>query len=265
MSSPRRGRAVAVVSATAAVAVLAGVGGAVAAVPHERPPADRWAHDYSASEYATRVQGLAGEAASERPVRVRSMSSGTRIVQVSTVVRGAADDVETALVTTETASSGVILDLRGNGGGLVSEAVGLAGVFISGGSGVTYSTSEGALRSVELPEGGGAVNAALVVLVDEGTASAAEMIAGILQDRGRAVVVGTRTFGKGTVQEPILLHDGRVREETVGTYALPSGRTIDGVGITPDVLVSSEASEREVLSVAAQVLAGLAPVGSRGR
>jgi carboxyl-terminal processing protease len=77
----------------------------------------------------------------------------------------------------------------------------------------------------------------LVVLVDGGTMSAAEMLAGALQDRGRAVVMGSRTFGKGSVQMPSALPDGSVAELTVGHYRLPDGRTVDGKGIAPDVTV----------------------------
>jgi carboxyl-terminal processing protease len=73
--------------------------------------------------------------------------------------------------------------------------------------------------------------------VDGGTMSAAEMLAGALQDRGRAVVMGSRTFGKGSVQMPSALPDGSVAELTVGHYDLPGGRGVDGRGITPDVTV----------------------------
>ena len=86
---------------------------------------------------------------------------------------------------------------------------------------------------------GGDTRTPLVVLVDGGTASAAEVVAGALQDRGRAVVVGIRTFGKGSVQEPMRLGDGSAMELTVGTYRTPSGRSLDGVGLVPDVDVAS--------------------------
>ncbi len=75
-----------------------------------------------------------------------------------------------------------------------------------------------------------------MVLVDGGTMSAAELLTGALQDRGRAVVVGSRTFGKGSVQMPSELPDGSVAELTVGHYRTPSGRAVDGGGITPDVM-----------------------------
>ena len=97
----------------------------------------------------------------------------------------------------------------------------------------------------------------LVVLVDEGTASAAEVVAGALQDRNRAVIVGSRTYGKGSVQEPSQLSDGSAIELTVGRYLTPSGRSLDGVGIEPDVLVSSKAGSAAAEQRALEVLRGL--------
>lgn len=74
--------------------------------------------------------------------------------------------------------------------------------------------------------------------------SAAELVTGALQDRGRAVTVGTRTFGKGAVQMPTQLPDGSVAELTVGTYRTPEGRSIDGSGITPDLTAGDGVEER---------------------
>ncbi len=92
-----------------------------------------------------------------------------------------------------------------------------------------------------------------MVLVDGGTMSAAELLTGALQDRGRAVVVGAQTFGKGTVQEPVQLPGGSVVERTVGRYTTPDGRSPDGTGITPDVPVPAAdgpaAAERAAVSV----------------
>ena len=84
--------------------------------------------------------------------------------------------------------------------------------------------------------------------------SAAELLTGALQDRGRAVVVGSRTFGKGSVQMPSRLPDGSVAELTVGHYRTPSGRSVDGRGITPDLAVDGAGTPR---SGPATVLSGL--------
>lgn len=96
-----------------------------------------------------------------------------------------------------------------------------------------------------------------MVLVDGGTMSAAELLTGALQDRGRAVVAGARTFGKGTVQQPSRLADGAVLELTVGRYYTPAGRSPEGTGLAPDVPAGA-AEDADALAL--RVLAGL---GSR--
>ncbi|WAP56378.1 S41 family peptidase [Streptomyces sp. S465] len=147
---------------------------------------------------------------------------------------------------------GILLDLRGNSGGLVSEAVTAASSFLDGGLVATYDV-RGDQRVLNARPGGDTDNP-LVVLVDGGTMSAAELLTGALQDRGRAVVVGSRTFGKGSVQMPSELPDGSVAELTVGHYRTPAGRNVDGEGIDPDLAVkgddgpSAEARARTVLS-----------------
>jgi len=107
----------------------------------------------------------------------------------------------------------------------------------------------------------------VVVLVDGGTASAAEVVAGALQDRGRAVVIGTRTFGKGTVQEPRELPDGSLLDLTVARYALPSGRSVEGVGLEPDIQVGAPSGTGADPAVrrAVEVLSGLTADAGKGR
>ena len=106
------------------------------------------------------------------------------------------------------------------------------------------------------------------MLVDGGTASAAEIVAAALQDRDRAVIVGSKTFGKGSVQEPTTLSDGSAIEFTVGRYLTPSGRSIDGVGIVPDVAVPASAADSVGLARAsgraARSRGGLSLVPSSG-
>lgn len=101
-------------------------------------------------------------------------------------------------------------------------------------------------------EPGGDTERPLVALIDGGTTSAAELLTGALKDRGRAVTVGTRTFGKGSVQMPSGLPGGSVAELTVGHYRTPAGTRVDGRGITPDVPAPTRAEER-----ARTVLSGL--------
>jgi carboxyl-terminal processing protease len=154
----------------------------------------------------------------------------------------------------------LVLDLRGDPGGLLAEAVETAGAFLDGGRVVTYTRRDQAPRRLDAAAGGD-TRTPLVVLVDGGTASAAEVVAGALQDRGRAVVVGSRTFGKGTVQEPHRLVDGSSLALTVATYSLPSGRSVEGVGIEPDIEVAGTGAVQR----AVEVLSGLlADTGGRG-
>ncbi|GAB2327318.1 S41 family peptidase [Streptomyces griseoincarnatus] len=175
------------------------------------------------------------------PVTVRSLASGVTVVQVSAFTKGSGEKVGAA-VREAPKESGIVLDLRGNPGGLVAEAVTAASAFLDGGLVATYDVA-GEQRALHA-EPGGDTRRPLVALVDGGTMSAAELLTGALQDRGRAVVVGSRTFGKGSVQMPTELPDGSVAELTVGHYRTPSGRGVDGHGITPDLEADGRALER---------------------
>jgi len=105
-----------------------------------------------------------------------------------------------------------------------------------------------------------------VILVDGETASAAEIVTAALQDRGRAVVVGSRTFGKGSVQEPTTLSDGSALEFTVGRYFTPSGKVIDGVGVSPDISIDPSSAPKVAERRALEVLGGLlAALTTNGR
>jgi carboxyl-terminal processing protease len=136
---------------------------------------------------------------------------------------------------------GLVFDLRGNGGGLVSEARLVASAFLKGGEIVTTrgrAVPEKAYRATGKPL---APDLPMVVLVDRGSASASEIVAGALQDRDRAKLVGRRTFGKGVFQEIVELDNGGALDITVGQYFLPSGRNLggrgvaQGAGLKPDV------------------------------
>ncbi|MFE4052261.1 S41 family peptidase [Streptomyces sp. YIM B13518] len=189
-------------------------------------------------------------------VTVGALASGATVIEVGAFTKGSGDEVRAA-VRRVPAGAGIVLDLRGNSGGLVAEAVTAASAFLDGGLVATYDV-EGEQRALHA-EPGGDTTRPLVALVDGGTMSAAELLAGALQDRGRAVVVGSRTFGKGSVQMPTPLPDGSVAELTVGHYRTPSGRGVDGHGITPDLEADAQALQR-----AETVLGGLGRQ-SRGR
>ncbi|MEU3949190.1 S41 family peptidase [Streptomyces sp. NPDC029526] len=182
-------------------------------------------------------------------VATRELAPEVTLVTVGAFTKGSGEQVRTA-VREAPADAGIVLDLRGNSGGLVAEAVTAASAFLDGGLVATYDV-DGEQRALHADHGGD-TGRPLVALVDGGTMSAAELLTGALQDRGRAVVVGTRTFGKGSVQMPSRLPDGSVAELTVGHYRTPSGRGVDGRGITPDVEAEDAALDR-----ATTVLRGL--------
>jgi carboxyl-terminal processing protease len=130
----------------------------------------------------------------------------------------------------------IVLDLRGNGGGYGDEATAVASAFVA--SGTIFTTRErNGTTSVSRASGTANFHSPLAVLVDGDTASAAEIVAGVLQDDGVAKLVGTRTFGKGVVQSVYPLPDGSAFKLTTARYTTPKGRDIDGVGIAPDVAV----------------------------
>ena len=151
---------------------------------------------------------------------------------------------------------GIVLDLRGNPGGLLTEAVEAASAFLQGGPVVSYRL-RGQSPTVFNATARGDVKTSLVVLVDGGTASSAEVVAAALQDRNRALVVGAHSFGKGSVQQPFQLADGSALEITVAPYLTPSGRALEGVGVTPDVDVVSTATGQVALQRAIDVLVGI--------
>jgi carboxyl-terminal processing protease len=189
-------------------------------------------------------------------VTVRRLVGRVTVIKVAAFTKGVGDAVRTA-VRKAPDGAGVILDLRGNSGGLVTEAVTTASAFLDGGLVATYDV-DGDQRALHAAPGGDTTRP-LVTLVDGGTMSAAELLTGALQDRGRAVVVGSRTFGKGSVQMPSRLPDGSVAELTVGHYRTPSGRGVDGKGITPDL-----EAEGKVLQRAQTVLSGLGDTRGAG-
>ncbi|MEU9209438.1 S41 family peptidase [Streptomyces sp. NPDC048415] len=182
-------------------------------------------------------------------VTVHRLAGGVTVIKVAAFTKGSGDRVRAA-VAQAPRRAGIVLDLRGNSGGLVTEAVAAASAFLDGGLVATYDV-DGQQRALHADPGGDTTRP-LVALVDGGTMSAAELLTGALQDRGRAVVVGSRTFGKGSVQMPSRLPDGSVAELTVGHYRTPAGRGVDGRGITPDLQADEGSLER-----AETVLSGL--------
>jgi carboxyl-terminal processing protease len=157
---------------------------------------------------------------------------------------------------------GIVFDLRANGGGLVEEARLVASSFLP--EGAVVVTTRGRTQPTQvLTAAGGAIPASVpvVMLVDRGTASAAEIVTAALQDHRRATVVGTHTFGKGVFQEEQQLFNGGALDITVGEYFTPNGRNLggggvkEGAGITPEVPVSHGVDGPHGLMVALDTLA----------
>jgi carboxyl-terminal processing protease len=160
------------------------------------------------------------------------------------------DDLENALKKLEAKNvKSIILDLRGNPGGLLDQAVGVCEKFLPRGTLVVSTEGQNASQKAEYRVTGRSKTRhyPLVVLVNGGSASASEIVAGCLQDLKRAVIIGEQTFGKGSVQSILPLNDGSALRLTTARYYTPSHRVIHEKGITPDIIVPmSEEEERDV-------------------
>ena len=191
-----------------------------------------------------------------KSVELTQVSSSVALVEIASFISGTANEVSEALKSANY-KSGVIIDLRNNSGGLVEEAVAVAEQFIGSGIIVSYKVneSEKVFRAVN----SNPIKVPVVVIINRNTASSAEILAGAFQDRNRGVVIGERSYGKGSVQELISLDDGSKLELTVALFLTPSGRIIEEVGITPDLAVAPA----EIGLKSLQVLGGLASFISR--
>ncbi|MEY3094321.1 MAG: hypothetical protein RLZZ317_824 [Actinomycetota bacterium] len=181
----------------------------------------------------------------------RQVSREVGLVSIANFSAGTALSVEKAIKDLDV-KDGLIIDLRNNPGGLVSEAVNVAQLFIGNGTVVSYRVN--GEERVFSARNSKPMTIPVIVMINRATASAAEILAAALQDRNRGVVIGEKSYGKGSVQEFVTLDDGSKLELTVALYVTPSGRTIEGEGVTPDLSVRTE----ELGSKALQILGGLA-------
>jgi len=144
---------------------------------------------------------------------------------------------------------GLIFDLRGNPGGLLRQAVEVSSIFLGENQTVLIERFSDGKEDIYKSEGSPlATDLPMVVLVNEGSASASEIVAGAVQDLQRGQLVGTKTFGKGSVQLPQTLSDGSILRVTIARWYTPDDRTIDGAGLEPDVVVEMSDGEREAQS-----------------
>lgn len=208
-----------------------------------------------------------------RSVHVRDLGDRTRVIRIDRFSADAAASVKQAVLEAPRAR-GLVLDLRMNPGGRVDQAVAVAGLFLDAGPMATVAyvaADDGRTNSLSLRTTGAAItDLPLVVLVDGGSASAAEMLTGALQDRGRAVVAGARTFGKGTVHifnaplrggvqgGSLTTSTNLATSSTLATYTTPHGHEVDGQGLLPDVLLNDPVSDADAFAAALAILAGSA-------
>jgi carboxyl-terminal processing protease len=172
-------------------------------------------------------------------VYTKQINKDVLYVRVTNFDKKVAPDVKKALKQ-HTYEKGIILDLRNNPGGLLDQAVDLVDLFVSKGVIVSQKgRDEKEDKSYNAKSSTTISDLPLVVLINGGSASASEIVAGALQDHKRAVVVGEKTFGKGSVQVVLPITDDEAIKLTIARYYLPSGRTIQAVGVEPDIDVEA--------------------------
>lgn len=175
-----------------------------------------------------------------KSIRARLLEEGYGYVRVASFQERTEQDLSKALsdFREDGALSGLVLDLRNNPGGLLDQAVKVSNLFLDGGL-IVYTDGrvESQKMRFEATKGSKDVDYPMVVLVNGGSASASEIVAGALQDHKRALILGTKTFGKGSVQTIIPLDGGSGLRLTTAHYYTPSGHSIQAKGITPDIIV----------------------------
>ena len=186
-----------------------------------------------------------------RSVRNRVLEPGYGYVRISNfqskTTRGLLDALDSLKKKNEGDLKGLVLDLRNNPGGVLTGAVGVSDVFLKDNQLIVYT--EGRVEDSELKysasTGDSLAGAPLVVLINQGSASASEIVAGAMQDHERATILGTTSFGKGSVQTILPLNDSTALKLTTARYYTPLGRSIQSEGIVPDILLKVEGTSDE--------------------
>lgn len=182
----------------------------------------------------------------KRQIVKHEMKDGIGYIRIAQFNEKAADGLKDSIAALQKENGGrlpgLVLDLRGNPGGLLTQSVEVSSVFLNGGEVVsTRGRRTDDVNVYNAEKGQMAKDVPVVVLVDGASASASEIVAGALQDKGRALIVGMTTFGKGSVQDVIPLRGGRdgALKITTQRYYTPNGRSIQSSGIVPDITISA--------------------------
>lgn len=182
-----------------------------------------------------------------KSVKSKILGDGIGYIKISQFQEQTAADFSQALdKLTQEKINALILDLRNNPGGLLNSAVSVSSQFLPSGKLVVYTKTKTGERTEFQTEGDGSNSTIpMVVLVNEGSASASEIVAGALRDWNRAVLLGTQTFGKGSVQSVIPLSDGSGIRLTTAKYYTPKGISIHATGIVPDIIVKLATNDKQ--------------------
>ena len=180
-------------------------------------------------------------------VYTKTIGKNILYIRVASFDKKVTEDVENAIKKHKNTTKGIVLDLRNNPGGLLDQSVGLVDLFVDSGDIVSQKgRNEKDKQVYSASKSNTVTNVPLVVLVNGGSASASEIVSGALQDHKRGVIVGEKTFGKGSVQVVLPITDSEAIKLTIARYYLPSGRTIQAVGVTPDInVIAGSVNTRE--------------------
>jgi len=177
-----------------------------------------------------------------KSVKSKMLEDNIGYIKISQFQEQTSVDLSSALTKLDNEKmNSLIVDLRNNPGGLLNSAIDITSQFLPKGKLVVYTKTRAGEKSEFLTEGDKSFTLPMIVLVNQGSASASEIVAGALKDWNRAVILGTQTFGKGSVQTVIPLSDGSGLRLTTAKYYTPKGISIQNTGITPDIVVKLEA------------------------
>ena len=195
---------------------------------------------------------LVREVIEVKSVREKDVGNGIEYVRITSFQERTGKDLEQVLEqAVKRGDSALVLDLRNDPGGLLNQAVAVSDMFLEKGQLIVYT--KGRQKNQDLrfvaEHSSGLPRLPMVVLVNGGSASASEIVAGAMQDWKRAVLMGTKSFGKGSVQTVIPLSDGSGLRLTTAKYFTPKGRSIHGTGITPDIVVEPPKPDAQTLAL----------------